>query len=183
MCCYCKKGKMAVLIFFFGLECWVGQINPKEEVFLTVNWLSLSGVGRRVPNDRDWWFWGCWWVRLVLLLFSLSFHLPSRLLWNQQHWAHTPKRCFSSLFCSVIRSDCITEWNLAIFANQSETAPQGTPNSLSNGLTTSEKRVQLQPLWSSLTKYGFMHRLEEFFIYLSNYALCFVVDYTLWYMH
>lgn len=42
-----------------------------------------SGPGWWVSDDRYRWFGGGWWVRLVLLSLYLSFHLPSRLLWDQ----------------------------------------------------------------------------------------------------
>lgn len=55
-----------------------------------------SGVGRRVPHDRDRWLGGRGWLRLVLLPQHVPLHLPCWLLWNQQYWTHTPQRYWNT---------------------------------------------------------------------------------------
>lgn len=53
---------------------------------------SAAGSGWWISHDWDRRLRGSGWIGLVLLPWHLPFHLPCRLLWNQQHWTHTPQR-------------------------------------------------------------------------------------------
>lgn len=78
----CVRGKKLdgvkeglVLDVYFKMSfTWLLQTNFSHRLLFTV------GVGRRVPHDRDRWFGGSGWIRLVLLPQHLPLHLPCRLL-------------------------------------------------------------------------------------------------------